>query len=169
MSEVNQNPKERINKIIDTHTLLAAGAGLIPINGLDVAVVTGVQIRMAKKLADHYSVPFYVEHARGLITVLASSIASRLIAYGLNSAFNILPEFGKNSERVINGIAAGAVTHATGEILQEHFSLGGTLDNLNIHQFLDYYWEHIQEGEILPPQLEEGRAGYKAVSKFIRS
>ena len=169
MSEVVSTPKEKIDNIITTHTFLAAGAGLIPINGLDVAAVTGVQIRMTKKLAEHYGVEFYIEHARGLITVLASSIASRLLAFGIHSAFRLFPEFGKYGQHITSGIAAGAITHATGEILQQHFSVGGTLDNLNIDQFLDYYWDHIQEGKILPPQLEQGRTGYKAISKFLRS
>jgi len=169
MSEDTSTPKEKIENIITTHTFLAAGAGLIPIYGLDVAAVTGVQIRMTKKLAEHYNVPFYIEHARGLITVLTSSIASRLLAFGLHSAFQLFPEFGKYGEHVTNGIAAGAITHATGEILQQHFSVGGTLDDLNIQQFMDYYWGNIQEGKILPPQLEQGRTGYKAISKFLRS
>ncbi len=159
--------EEQAESLINTHTFMAAGAGLIPIKGLDILAVTGVQMSMTRKLSEVFEKEYNYKNTKGLLTALVTSVAGRLVAFGVHSMFNAFPEFGKFSGHITNGIAAAATTYATGEILKEHFKLGGNLDDLEIDQFLDYYWNNLKEGTILPPRLAQSQNGFRAISKLM--
>ncbi|MFK7931869.1 MAG: DUF697 domain-containing protein [Saprospiraceae bacterium] len=145
--------------IIRNHALLAAGGGLIPVPGLDVAAVTGIQINMIRRLSELYGLPFEVQDVRTILSCVAATGLGKLVSYAVNSYTTLFEEFGSFSDNLTNGLVSGAITFGTGEIIQTHFEHGGTMGDLDYMDFIDYYQEKIQSGDLVPQdimQIEQG-------------
>ena len=160
---------EAAHSTVRNHALLAAGAGIIPIPGVDAAAVAGVQVNMIRKLSEIYHVPFDPADAQTIISAVVTTGLSRLVAYAVNSYTTLFSEFGSFSDNLTNGLVSGAATFGTGEVIQTHFKHGGTMNDLDYNHFITYYQEKIQSGDIVPNDImhiENGiRSAMQAVNK----
>jgi uncharacterized protein (DUF697 family) len=119
-------------QIIKKYALWSAGAGLIPIPWLDLAAITGVQVKMLAQLSRVYGVPFERGRAKAVITGLLGSTAAYSLAYGLpGAAVKMVPLVGSLVGAVATPLFASAVTYGIGNAFVPHFEMGGTLENLN--------------------------------------
>ncbi|MEL7021686.1 MAG: DUF697 domain-containing protein [Bacteroidota bacterium] len=139
--------------VIRNHALMAAGGGLIPLPGLDTAAVMGLQINMIKELSALYDVPFRVADVRTILSCVITTGLAKLIGQVVNTYTTLFDGLGTFSDNLTNGLVAGAVTFGTGEIIQQHFRQGGTIDNLNYIHFIDYYRIKIQEEDLIPKDI----------------
>lgn len=150
---------EDAHAIVRNHTLMAAGGGLIPIPGVDVAAVMGLQVNMVRKLAEIYHVPFDPTDVRTILSCVATTGLGKLVTYAVNSYTTLFSEFGSFSDNLTHGLVSGALTFGTGEIIQTHFANGGTMENLDYTHFVSYYQTKIEEGDLVPQdimQIENG-------------
>src|SRR5436190_18242238 len=60
-----ETPDAAANGIIKKYAALSAGAGLIPIAGLDFVAIAGVELKMLADLARLYRVPFSHDRVKG--------------------------------------------------------------------------------------------------------
>lgn len=118
-------------RVVSRYTMWAAGAGLIPVPGLDVTAVAGVQVKLVYELAKLYDVPFTEARAKSLIGALASSIVSYNLAMGTHGTFGVLvkavPVIGPLLSLSVMPALSSATTYAVGKVFIQHFEAGGTL------------------------------------------
>ncbi len=73
----------RAEDIVSRYSTYAAAAGLIPLPIVDLAAVTGLQIKMASEIARVYDVPFANERATTIIGSLVGGAASTGLGYSV--------------------------------------------------------------------------------------
>lgn len=115
-------------EIVRRHLPYALGAGLVPLPLLDVAAISGVQLKLIAELSTLYGVEFTPHRARNLVTALLGGVGAWTLAVGaFGSAIKILPGVGTFFGAGTLPLMAGAVTYATGRMFIAHFESGGTL------------------------------------------
>jgi uncharacterized protein (DUF697 family) len=112
--------------IVKQYIPWAAGAGVLPLPGIDLVAIVGVQLRMLDALAKQYDVPFKEQAAKSIIATLMATVLENTVAGGIVSALKFVPVFG-----TLIGIAAlptlaAAGTYAVGKVFITHFEAGGT-------------------------------------------
>lgn len=141
-SKTPEDRAEEARDIVDRYVKWSFGAGLLPFPLLDIATITGVQIRMLSRLSGHYGVEFRENAAKGLISALLGGIIPTNLAYGgLGSLIKSIPIVGQLAGIVVLPTFASAATYAVGKVFIQHFESGGT--------FLDFdpaiVREHFQQ------------------------
>jgi uncharacterized protein (DUF697 family) len=118
-------------QIVKKYSVWSAGAGLIPIPFADLAVITGVQIKMLAELARVYGVPFEESRGKSLIGAIAGGVASYSLFHGVPGnmvrGVPVLNLVGLVSRPLI----AGLVSYGVGSVFVAHFEKGGTLADLD--------------------------------------
>ena len=112
--------------LVDSFLPWSAGAGILPLPGVDMALIIGVQLRMLAKLAELYGVPFKEQVAKSVVATLMASLVQHTVLGGLAYAFKFTPVLGP-----LLGIAglptvAAAGTFALGKVFITHLEAGGT-------------------------------------------
>ena len=119
---------------VNGSVLLASASGLMPLPLLDALAVTAVQIRMMKKLAALYDVPFSVGQGRWLIRSLGSYVVNTTSLLGAARFSKLIPGIGTVLGVTSMTLIAGAFTYALGGVLIRHFEGEGDMDDLNPHE-----------------------------------
>ena len=130
-------------KIVRSHMLVSVASGVLPIPLLDIGILGGVQLRMVRKLADHYKIEFSEQRANALIGSLAG--ISFAMAAG-SFAKNIL-----GVGRLLLGISGlalpAASTYAIGQVFIKHLESGGTFLNIDASKAKADYDEALESGK----------------------
>jgi uncharacterized protein (DUF697 family) len=138
--------EEGANSIVKKWSLWASGAGLIPIPLVDVAGITGIQIKMLKDLADHYEVPFKEHLGKSALAGIVSSGVGTELGWGsIRSLVKAIPVVGTVAGFVVMPAFAGASTMATGKVFTQHFASGGTFLNFNPDAVREHYQKELAE------------------------
>ena len=117
---------EKAMASIRRHTPWAAGAGLVPLPGVDLAGIAVVQLHLMADLADQYDVPFKRDAAKSLAATLMATLLEHGAAGGIGSLAKMVPGVGTLlGLAVLPGLAA-AGTYALGRVFLMHFESGGT-------------------------------------------
>ena len=134
-----QQEIDKAKAVIHKHVIAAAAAGAVPIPGVDLALLTGAQLNMVRRLAQIYGVEFKPERGRALVVAFVGSIAPLASA----SVVKAIPLLGT----LVGGVSwlalAGASTYAVGKVFIQHFESGGTLLTLDSEKVMDYYREQL--------------------------
>ncbi len=153
---------EEAESIIQRHALFATGAGLIPILGLDIIAVAGIQYSMISSLSNLYGVRFDDQKLRaGAITVIAAALPA-VLSEGISALGRASSLFKTFASGLTGSALSGLVTAEVGQIMKRHFELGGTIDSLTFQEVYDYVAEQYQSGRFNPSTLTSfrGRYGY---------
>lgn len=127
--------------IIKKYTLASTVAGLIPVTGLDVAGSAAAQVFMIRELAELY----HVKIDDLTQTVVYSAVGSALARLATMVVSSVLPGSGSN---LAGAAVAGIYTATAGEFYKIHFRDGGTLEDVSISEFSNYFVEEVQRGDI---------------------
>ena len=103
------------------------GAGLIPIPVVDLAAVTGIQLRMIGDLAKQYNLTFSRDAGKALLGSLVGGGATAAGGPIAASVVKGIPLIGQTAGVAAMPAAAGASTYAVGKVFIQHFESGGTL------------------------------------------
>jgi len=120
--------------IVRRHMPWAAGAGLVPLPGVDLASIATVQLHMMTALATHYGVAFNRDAAKSVAATLMATVLERSLAGGVGSLIKLLP-----------GMAAAA-TYAMGRVFVMHFESGGTFLDLDPAKAEAHFREALAKG-----------------------
>jgi uncharacterized protein (DUF697 family) len=112
--------------IVRKYAPWAAGAGILPVPGVDLAAVLGVQMRMLAALAKEYDVPFRQQAAKSVVATLMAAVLQNTAAGGLASAIKFVPVLGSAVGIAALPALAAAGTFAVGKVFIAHFEAGGT-------------------------------------------
>ncbi len=138
---------KEVENLLLRHVMMAAGAGLLPVPFLDIAAVTGINLKMLRDLSALYGVPFGAELARSAVASLITSVGGELLVMGpVSSLLKAIPGVGA----VVGGLASpgvmGGLTYATGRVFQRHFESGGTFLDFDPSRFTSVFKREAAEG-----------------------
>lgn len=107
--------------------------GFIPLPLVDAAAVTVVQLRMIRRLARHYGVPYREREVRPILTALLGSLLpTRFGASVARSLFRGVPGVGPLLGVVTMPASLGGATRVIGKLFAQHFENGGSVANFNL-------------------------------------
>ncbi|MDM8536954.1 DUF697 domain-containing protein [Desulfobacterales bacterium HSG17] len=139
--------KTDANKSIRNHVIVSMGAGLIPLPGVDLVAITGVQLNMLRKLSKIYEIPFSEHKVKNIVSSLIGGGTSIPVAGAFASVVKFIPVVGQAIGAVSLPISAGAITYAVGKVFLQHFASGGTFLTFDPDKVRDYYNEMLKEGK----------------------
>ncbi len=139
---------EKSAKIVNKYMLWSLGAGIIPIPLVDMAAVTGVQLKMIKEISKIYNVEFSEVRGKSIVTSLLGSIVPNSLSAGfLGSAFKLIPFVGWYAGSVSMSAFSGAATYAIGKVFTQHFASGGTFLEFNPDAMRQHFKEEFEKGK----------------------
>lgn len=136
------------NKIVHHYIRWAMGVSLVPIPTLDIVTVMAVQLRMLKKLSDHYEMEFSRNRVKSLIASLIGGLHSGLLGGKLVASFiKLIPGIGLFVGTTAMSLFSGAVTYAVGKVFIQHFESGGTFLDFNPKKVKEHFVKQFEEGK----------------------
>lgn len=134
--------------IINFHCKLAAAGGFVMVPVLDFAAVSGVQVRMIMKLADHYGVALSEKKMKTIISTLIASAMPRSLAAGaVGSLVKAVPVIGHLASAFTLPALLATSTKVLGNIFSGHFSEGGTLLDIDKEQLKKMFGTEMDKAE----------------------
>ncbi|HLA36005.1 MAG TPA: DUF697 domain-containing protein [Rhodocyclaceae bacterium] len=148
MSEVvTENKAEQAGKIIRNYSLGSVVPSLLPVPMLDLAVVTGVQLKMLHSLAQNYGVEFKEEFGRSAIASLVGGTMALSAARVASSAVKAVPGIGSLIGAATMPVVNGGTTYAIGQVFKQHFESGGTFLTFDAAKVREYFEQQLKEGK----------------------
>jgi len=151
--DVDQKPVDAVaqlahaEEVIRTNVAWSAGAGMLPIPGLDLVAITGVQLKMINELCTAYGIPFKKSLARPIVISLIGSLGASMLAPVLASTtFKLVPGIGMLLSGTALAATSAGITYAVGNLFLDHFKTGGTLENFNLIGGRGIFKRKVKEG-----------------------
>lgn len=148
--------KQDALKLVQNYTYWSMGAGLIPIPLLDMAAVTGVQMKMIAELSKIYDVEFTENRIKAILTSLLGSVLPSGLAHG--SATRLLkhiPFVGPVLGGFSMSLFSGAATYAVGRLFVNHFESGGNLLSFDLSKKAAEIQAAFKEGEKVAATMQD--------------
>ena len=143
-------------KVVKNHMWWSMGAGLIPVPVLDLAAVSGAQLKMLAEITKIYDVPFVENRGKAIIGSLLSFVLSHSLACGaVGSLVKAIPVVGALAGAPAMVAFSGASAWALGNVFIRHFESGGTLLDFDAEKAKEYYKAQFEEGQRVAAQEEE--------------
>lgn len=114
------------------HALWAAGLGMVPVPIFDMAAITAIQVRLARRLSAIYGLPFSNQVAKSVVAGLIAGGGSQLSALVVSRYVKWVPGIGQLLGAASFPAAASALTYGMGRVLARHFEKGGRLEDLDL-------------------------------------
>lgn len=137
---------------IKNHVIAAMGVGMIPSFAIEIAGVTGIEVKMIRDLALIYEFP--VPQKLVAYKILISVIGSVLPFYfaaRMRSAVKGVPLIGHILYAGFLSATNGAAVYAVGKIFQKHYESGGTFLSGSRPTLRAYFKDKYEEGKRLAP------------------
>lgn len=132
------------------------GAGLIPVPFLDLATISGVQLKMLCDLSSEYNIPFSENKGKSIVTALLGSVVpNTLVGSSVGSLLKMIPVIGTVMGGISLSIFAGAATYAIGKVFIQHYETGGTLLDFNPAEMNEYFKTKFKEGQKVAEEMNE--------------
>tara|TARA_B100000929_G_scaffold261392_1_gene226151 strand:- start:388 stop:933 length:546 start_codon:yes stop_codon:yes gene_type:complete len=139
-SSLNDESTESEALTIVRNYCIASGAiGFIPVPMVDLAALTGVQLKMLHSLAQVYNVPFKSSWAKSAVASLVGGSAPLLAGRSTASMLKSVPGIGTGLAMITQPALSSACTYAVGKVFIQHFSSGGTFLTFNPAQVREYF------------------------------
>lgn len=151
-----------IDKIIQHHTVMAMGAGLIPFAGVDMVAVGVLQHEMLKRMCNLYGKPYEDMQAQAYICSISGSATAKVGA----SFFKTIPVIGSALGGVSMSIMAGASTYALGKMFIKYFQGELLVDPEQLKVLYDYYKKKFIDSFKRSAKLTNGVKSLKKLNNF---
>ena len=157
--KVDVSKLDSANDLVKKWMWWTMGAGLIPVPFVDLAAVSGVQLKMLSDLSKLYDVKFSENRGKSIISALLGSIVPNSLAGGgVGSILKMIPLVGTILGGVSMSLFSGAATYAIGKSFIQHFESGGTFLDFDPVKVKDYFSAQFEEGQVVAKEMEEKKA-----------
>lgn len=153
-TDSSQNPLDnRISRLEKSHeavknyTIAAMTVGFIPVPLIDVAALTGIQLKMLHHIAKHYDLPFSKNLVKSVLSSLLGGSVAVSLALPLGSLFKAVPIIGQTSGVISTSAIGSASTYAVGKVFIAHFESGGTFLTFNADKAKEHFKAFYEEGK----------------------
>ncbi len=134
-------------EVVRHNVAWSAGAGMLPIPGLDLVAITGVQLKMINELCAVYGISFKKSLARPIVISLIGSLGASMLAPVLASTtFKLVPGIGMLLSGTALAATSAGITYAVGNLFLDHFKSGGNLENFNLIAGRGIFKRKVKEG-----------------------
>jgi len=141
-------------KLVKNYMWWSMGAGLVPVPLVDMAAVTGVQMKMLADISRAYDVKFTEDAGRKIVLSLLGSLIPNGLARGfLGSLLKMVPVVGTIMGTISMSVFSGATTYAIGKLFIQHYETGGTLLDLDVKKMNDFFQEKFAEGQKMAAEM----------------
>jgi len=139
---------ELAGKTVKNYMWFSMGAGLIPVPFLDLAAISGLQLKMIAELCKRYETPFKEQNGKAVIAALLGFIVPESLSRGLmGSLLKAIPIIGPIAGGLSMPLFTGASTYAIGNLFIRHFESGGTLLNMDPQKMREHFKEEFENGK----------------------
>jgi uncharacterized protein (DUF697 family) len=137
--EASQSEREQLAaNLVNRFAVWSGAAGLIPVPGLDIATVAGVQLQMLRRISKVYNVSFSENRGKALIASLAGSLIPATSGLGAASLLKAVPIVGTLTGGLVMPVLSAGATYAIGKAFMQHFESGGTLLDFNPPDYREF-------------------------------
>lgn len=133
--------------IVQKYTLGALGVGIIPFPFVDMAALTGVQLKMIHRLSQLYHVEFSEHLGKSVIASLVGSEIPLSFSINLLTFIKCTPICGQITGMVGFSLFGSASTYAIGRVFIQHFESGGTFLTFNPQKGREHYVQQFRKGK----------------------
>lgn len=130
---------------MQTYVAWSAGAGLLPIPGLDLGAIAAVQLKMLYDLSKLYELPFSASLVKSLIGALAGTALPVAASGAAASWVKMIPVIGQISAVLVQPALTAASTYALGKVFIQHFESGGTFLDFDPESVREHYRAYFEE------------------------
>ena len=159
-----KNFEERLeenNKIVKKYTWYSIGAGIIPVPFVDLAALSGVQLKMLWDLSAQYNIEFSQNKAQNIISTLAGTLAASATSTVVGSVIKFVPVIGTILGTISMPAFSGASTYALGKVFIQHFESGGTFLTFDPMKVKEHYADLFKEGQKIVEKMQEEKNSKK--------
>ncbi len=154
----NEKRSARAEKTVKRYMLGSLAVGLAPIPLVDMAALTGIQLKMLHSLAKLYGHEFSNDPGKSIIgSLLGGGVSVSVSSSAVQLLKNLFP-LGRVASMVSASLFGGASTYAIGKVFIQHFESGGSFLTFDPDQVRDYYSKQFESGKI---DIRSGYAGVK--------
>ncbi|HHB91598.1 MAG TPA: DUF697 domain-containing protein [Thioploca sp.] len=133
---------------VNKYALGSMAIAIVPLPLVDLAALSGVQLKMVHSIAKQYEVPFSRNLVKSLIASLLSDIITfTMTKYLASNLIKLIPVAGQASSFASSATLFGATTYAVGKIFIEHFESGGTFLNFEADKMKEHLHQLFEEGQ----------------------
>ncbi len=136
----NESRLTEAQETVKKYMLGALGVGVVPLPLVDLAVLSGIQLKMLHSLAKIYDVEFSAQFGKSLIASLAGG-------GGSISLYGLITPLGRIASMAGMAFFGGASTYAIGRVFIQDLESGGTFLTLDPEKVKSYYAEQFEEGK----------------------
>lgn len=159
VEKIDLSRLDTANDLVKKWMWWTMGAGLIPVPFVDLAAVSGVQLKMLSDLSKLYDVRFSENKGKAIISALLGSVVpNSLAAGGIGSMLKMIPLVGTIIGGVSMSLFSGAATYAIGKSFIQHFESGGTFLDFDPVKVKEYFNTQFEEGKVVAKEMEESKA-----------
>jgi|SRR5215470_15251488 len=129
---------DRTEGILKRNCLWAGGLGLIPIPIVDLAAVSGIQLKMLHELTKFYGLENDEKLGKKVISSLIGGLVPSTLGPVVGSMLKVVPLVGSVAGFLTQPAFSYAATYAIGKVFVRHFEQGGTLLTLDPKKEYEY-------------------------------
>ncbi len=156
VENVDQSNQVLATDLVKKYMWWSMGAGLIPVPFVDLAAVSGVQLKMLKDMSDMYGIKFSENRGKAIVGALIGSIVPNSLSFGgMGMLLKMIPVVGTLIGGLSMSLFSGAATYAVGKVFIQHFEAGGTFLDFNPATLKDYFFAKFEEGKELAKEMDE--------------
>jgi uncharacterized protein (DUF697 family) len=151
--------EQRALRVVMKYMWWSMGAGLVPIPFLDLAAVSGVQLKMLADISKLYEVPFRESRGKAVIGSMISTIVPHSMSFGVfGTLLKAVPVVGAFAGAPSMVLFSGASTWALGNVFVQHFESGGTFLNFHPEEVREYFKTQYEEGKRIVTRKEKAES-----------
>ena len=150
LEESLQKLVDRANKAHETVKKYALGSmaiAALPLPLVDLAAVTGLQVKMVHNIANQYEIPFSQNLVKSLIAAITGGALSVTTVMPLASFVKVVPLIGQVAGFISGAVMFGATSYAIGKVFIEHFESGGTFLDFDPENMKAHFQKLFEEGQ----------------------
>jgi len=144
---VNAMRSAEAENLIKTYVIGSVAVGALPVPLIDLAAISGLQLRMIQKICQLYGHKFSEQVVGSILTSLAGGVLATTVGLSIASTAKFIPGFGWALSMLSMPAVSGAATYAAGKVFVKHFEEGGTPLDLNASKFKEFYNQQFKKGK----------------------